>query len=216
MPTLILTTQSRLLDAAERLFAEHGYSGASVRGIVAAAEVDLGAVRYHFGTKAELFCAVIARRLVPLNDERARRLDGLEERAAPSAAGVEDILRAFIEPAVDVLRAKGYGRDFVTLIARVRVERGDYLDPILNKVDTLLARFRDALCAALPDIPEREVSYRFYFTFGAEVNAFIDSITLPMLGRDLPDIFKDPEGVVRRLIRFAAAGLRAPVDEEQP
>ena len=44
-------TKSRLLRVAERLFAEHGFDGVSVRQLTAAAGVNLAAVNYHFGSK---------------------------------------------------------------------------------------------------------------------------------------------------------------------
>ncbi len=50
-----LASRERLLDAAEKLFARYGFNGVSVRQIVHAAKVNLGAVPYHFGTKEELF-----------------------------------------------------------------------------------------------------------------------------------------------------------------
>ncbi|MEO8536230.1 MAG: helix-turn-helix domain-containing protein, partial [Betaproteobacteria bacterium] len=52
-------TKSRLLDAAETLFMEHGYEATSLRALTAAADVNLAAVNYHFGSKEELFHAVL-------------------------------------------------------------------------------------------------------------------------------------------------------------
>ena len=56
------TSRERLLDAAEELFADYGFNGVSVRQIVEAAKVNLGAIPYHFGTKENLFKQVIYRR----------------------------------------------------------------------------------------------------------------------------------------------------------
>ena len=49
--------QSRqaLLATAERLFIERGYRAVSTRDIAEAAQVNLGAIQYHFGSKAGLF-----------------------------------------------------------------------------------------------------------------------------------------------------------------
>ena len=44
-------TRERILDAAERLFMESGYEGASMRMITGEAEVNLAAVNHHFGSK---------------------------------------------------------------------------------------------------------------------------------------------------------------------
>ena len=56
-------TATRILDAAERLFVEHGFEATSLRTITQQAEVNLAAVNYHFGSKDALFQAVLVRRL---------------------------------------------------------------------------------------------------------------------------------------------------------
>ena len=47
-------TKDRILDAAEALFMEHGYEATSLRALTAAADVNLAAVNYHFGSKEDL------------------------------------------------------------------------------------------------------------------------------------------------------------------
>ncbi len=68
-------TKDRILDAAEALFMTHGFEATSLRAITAAAEVNLAAVNYHFGSKEELFEAVLTRRLDPMNQRRVALLD---------------------------------------------------------------------------------------------------------------------------------------------
>jgi AcrR family transcriptional regulator len=48
-------TRSEIVDAARRAFAEHGYDGASLRGIARAAGVDPSLVHHYFDGKAALF-----------------------------------------------------------------------------------------------------------------------------------------------------------------
>ena len=76
-----VATKDRILDAAEALFMEHGFEATSLRAITAAAGVNLAAVNYHFGSKEELFQAVLTRRLDPMNQERARPADGARARS---------------------------------------------------------------------------------------------------------------------------------------
>lgn len=66
------STHSALLQAARRLFARHGYEGASVRAITREAGVNLGAVTYHFGSKRALFEAVAASMADPARERLAR------------------------------------------------------------------------------------------------------------------------------------------------
>ncbi|MEZ0387194.1 MAG: TetR/AcrR family transcriptional regulator, partial [Verrucomicrobium sp.] len=79
-------TREALLDAAERLLIEHGVAGVSTRAVITAANANLGAINYHFGTKDRLILEVFARRLRPLNRERIARLHAVElEHAASNA-----------------------------------------------------------------------------------------------------------------------------------
>ncbi len=53
-------TRERILKAAERLFAEHGYDATSVRAIVAKARVNQAAINYHFAGKEGLYTRGVA------------------------------------------------------------------------------------------------------------------------------------------------------------
>lgn len=52
-------SRDALIGAAEKLFIEKGYEGVSTREIAEAAGVNLGAIQYHFGSKAKLFIETI-------------------------------------------------------------------------------------------------------------------------------------------------------------
>ena len=68
-------TRTQILDAAERLFAERGFRGTSVRAITDSAGANLAAVGYHFGSKAELLTAVIRRVIEPITAAQGAGLD---------------------------------------------------------------------------------------------------------------------------------------------
>ncbi|HEY5168000.1 MAG TPA: helix-turn-helix domain-containing protein, partial [Thermoleophilia bacterium] len=59
-PTDDESTQQRILAAAERLFADHGYANVSVRDIADEAGVTHPLIYYHWGSKRELLAAVVA------------------------------------------------------------------------------------------------------------------------------------------------------------
>ena len=77
-------TKARILDAAEELFMEHGFEATSLRQITATARVNLAAVNYHFGSKEDLFEAVLTRRLDPMNQERLALLTRSSTRRRPN------------------------------------------------------------------------------------------------------------------------------------
>ena len=72
-------TVERILDAAEVLFAERGFSETSLRTITSAAGVNLAAVNYHFGSKKALIQAVFERFLDPLVVEIERRIEQINQ-----------------------------------------------------------------------------------------------------------------------------------------
>ncbi len=91
--------RERLLDEAERLFAEKGFHAVSVREITRAACCNLAAVNYHFGHKDNLYLEVFRSRWLP----RAKRIQervrsSLAGEKVPSPAGVVRALaRGFLE-----------------------------------------------------------------------------------------------------------------------
>ena len=103
-------TQARILDAAEALFMEHGFEATSLRLITAAAGVNLAAVNYHFGSKEELFQAVLTRRLDPMNQARVALLDRFERETAPAPLPCERILAALFIPALQARARSGARR----------------------------------------------------------------------------------------------------------
>jgi AcrR family transcriptional regulator len=82
-------TRARIIKAAARIFAEHGYEGASIRSIVAKADVNQAAINYHFGSKEGLYRAVLKLALVSLQADAA---------AAPATANLsrDAALHAFV------------------------------------------------------------------------------------------------------------------------
>src|SRR5215212_6510170 len=107
----------RILEAAEALFMEHGFEATSLRQLTAAASVNLAAVNYHFGTKEELFQAVLTRRLDPMNQERIELLARIERDAGGRAVAVERILAAMLVPALRLARdERRGGKNFLRLL----------------------------------------------------------------------------------------------------
>jgi TetR/AcrR family acrAB operon transcriptional repressor len=63
-----LETRNVILDTAERVFSERGVSRTSLADIAAAAGVTRGAIYWHFQDKADLFCKMVARVTLPMED----------------------------------------------------------------------------------------------------------------------------------------------------
>ena len=75
--------RERLLDAAERLFAERGFEGTPLRAVAEAAGVNPALVSYYFGGKRGLLEAVFEQALEPMASALQDLMD--DPRAPPTA-----------------------------------------------------------------------------------------------------------------------------------
>lgn len=199
-------TRQRLLDVAERLFAEQSYEATSLRQLTTAAGANLAAVHYHFGSKEGLFRAVFARRAGPINASRLARLAALEARAEPPS--IEELLVALIAPALE-LYADPEWRWYMQLVGRAFTEPGDQWLEADREFEPTHAAFTAAFARALPVLDARTLETRLFFTLG--VQCIVLAIGQAS-GREgcAARAAADPEVLLQELVAFAAAGLRAP------
>lgn len=198
------STRQRLLEAAEGLIAERGVEALSMRAVTQAAGVSVSAANYHFGSKEALVQATLWRVLAPLNQRRLERLDALEAAATDAdPPGLEALVEAFLRPAFEIQSRSGGGvyRRFAVLLhsgppefeARMKVE-------LLNPS---FVRFVEAMSRVLPDRDPRDVALAFQLALGATLHA------LRGHAERLADVQVPDEELLQRLVRFAAAGIRA-------
>ncbi|WP_052494570.1 TetR/AcrR family transcriptional regulator [Cupriavidus basilensis] len=195
--------RERVLDAAERLFAQGGFDGVSMRDIAAAAEVGLPLIVYHFETKRNLYRALFERRKTVFE----ARLAALREPLTDGKDPVEHIVRAFVEPVMRIQNTEG-GLAYAKLVAREasdpkEAERGivaDYFDPFAME-------FVKAIRKALPGNGTSYAHWAYLFAVGALVMSVFDSRIERISGG------KVKAGDMRRkseyLVSFIAAGIRA-------
>ena len=204
-------TKVRILDSAERLFAEHGYDATSLRAITRKAGVNLAAVNYHFSSKEALLRALFARRLELLNQKRLAMLDAFEAQAGGRPVPAEKIVRALMEP---VLRLGGDpaagGSGFGMLLGRMYSWPSAQVNRIfVSELRDQIERFRSAFRRALPQLPAKELYWRIFFSIGAMAHTLAGASLLEIISDGVCDPM-DLDGMVERLIDYAAAGLQAP------
>ncbi|WP_328813934.1 TetR/AcrR family transcriptional regulator [Nonomuraea cypriaca] len=96
-------TRVAILDAAERLFAEHGVGEVSNRQISeAAGQANNFAVGYHFGSKTELVRAIVHRYATETEQRRLRMLAAL-----PDSADLREWISCLVRPVTDHLDGLG-------------------------------------------------------------------------------------------------------------
>jgi AcrR family transcriptional regulator len=208
------SARRRLIEASEQLFADHGWNAVSIRTIVAAADVNLAALHYHFGSKEQLLAEIFAARAKPIAQERMRLLAAIDLDDAPS---LERILEAFLRPALTIGSDHRFGgRAFVKLRARLATEPEAVSRRILaNAFDESSGEFLDALGRALPEIPRADLEWRFHFMLGAMFYTMADAGRIQSLtdGRCDPGRVED---ALENIIPFLAAGFRSAPNSVRP
>ena len=208
-------TKDRILDAAETLFMEHGYEATSLRSLTTAADVNLAAVNYHFGTKEELFEAVLTRRLDPMNQRRLELLTRFESESAPKPLPCERILSALLVPALALARdpARG-GSNFLRLLGRAYADPAPFIRQLLSdQYAEMITRFKAAFARALPQMPRKELSWRLHFIMGALSYTLAGTDALKLIAELNPLETANDEILLRRLAPFLLAGLTAPLPD---
>ena len=206
-------TRTRILDAAEELFMQHGFEGTSMRQLTAKANANLAAVNYHFGSKDALIEAVFRRRLDPMNAARIEDLDRMEKGAGGRPLAPEAIIRAFVGSSLRMIEdAKGGGRNFIRLLGRTYT---DPQKPIRALIGQLYApameRFKRAFERAMPDMPRDEMHWRMHFMFGTLAYTLAATDTVQLIAGCKPEDRYDAALLEARLTAFLLAGLQAPL-----
>ena len=203
-------TKTRILDAAELLFMEHGFEATSLRQLTGAAGVNLAAVNYHFGSKEELFQAVLTRRLDPMNQQRIELLEKMRRDAGGRALSCERILSAMLVPALRLARdEKRGGKNFLRLLGRAYADPAPFIRQFLSaQYAEMIGRYKEAFLEALPHLSRQELTWRLHFVMGA--------LSYTLAGTDALKLFaqvahtENDELLIQRLAPFLVAGLKAP------
>lgn len=195
-------TRQRLLAVAERLFAEKGVKGTSLRAITAEADANLAAVHYHFGGKDALAAAVFEQRLGPMNAERLRQLDAVEAAHPAGPLPLRAVVEAFLAPAFRFGRREG--RMLLQLVARAHVAD----DPALRATFArnfreVAERFVAAFSRAVPGAAVDELFWRVFFVIGSMCHTALNAGMMEAFGH----AEDDDEVVLARMIDFATAGI---------
>lgn len=197
-------TRERLLDAAERLFAERGFRSASVRDITRESSCNIAAVNYHFGGKSNLYREVFLRRLRAV---RQARIEGIERALSHAGSGatlellLQEFTAAFVSPFEDAV-----GRLWMLLIAQ------ELIDPQLppatfqaEMLDPLERVFTAALMEICVGLEREDAALCLHSLMGQLVHM----VHLQRMHHEAGSERWDLTELVAHTVRFSAAGIRA-------
>ena len=198
------SAREKLLDCAERLFAEHGLAGVSLRAINADAGLSPAALHYHFGTQKVLVEALLERQMPALMERRRLLLDALDDRTEPVTT--REILTALIRPQVELLAAGGESAlRYLRLVHRLQAD-GD-LDPgfVIERWPGGVDRLVPLLRKVNPSLPLPVIQLRL----GLAIDVMLRS-----LAHESAPAGGGLEAHVSALLDFLTGAIEAPITGE--
>jgi len=203
-------TKKSILDAAEYLFAQHGYRGTSLREITGRAKVNLAAVNYHFGSKKTLVEEVIKRRLLPLNNIRKKRLEEVRDLSEKKGKkpDIKAVLSAFIEPTLKFKESNPGAEHFFNFIGRSFTDPDNTVrDVFVRYIKPLFQLLFETSCVSLPDHSKDIIFWRLHFTLGSLFH------TMHICGNIKTEFINnqnemDADSLIDLIIPYVTAGMK--------
>lgn len=202
-------TTARILDAAEQLFAEKGFSETSLRMITTRAKVNLAAVNYHFGSKKDLIQAVFARFLTPFTAKLEKELDAMAQ--AQKEPSFDDVLKVLVKTmlarANDEQGTKKLSI-FMRLLGLAYTQAQGHLRKFISEqyANTSL-RLIGYFKSAHPDLSSEAIFWRLHFAIGSAVFTMSSIETLRAMAERDAGNHTSLEQVVDYLVPFISAAM---------
>jgi len=205
--------RTRILEAAELLFAEKGYENATVRDIAAAADCNLASVNYYFGGKNGLYQEVWREHMRRVMEARIASLDAVMSRHDQNPP-LEAVLRAFAKS------FPGPWNDQATAGRLVRLMAREMIDPRLpaemfavDVIQPTMQIMRVFLMKAYPEIDPSKIPLMI-FSVAAQLVHMIR--VKGMFDHGLPAEMRcwDVAEVVEHIVKFSAGGIRAYMEKQ--
>jgi AcrR family transcriptional regulator len=199
-------TRAAILSAAERLYADRGFGDVTLRDIVAAADVNLAAVNYHFGSKDELIAELFVTRSIQTNRERLNELKAAEE-AGGGRAGIDAILRALVGPTLrGCLGPDRQRSDAARFMIRASIESVPPIRRIKNREVDHLRKFAAAMKRSLPERDVVDLYWGLHFALAMAHQTIRDSERLIKLSEGMCDL-NDVAGIIDRIVAVSVLAL---------
>lgn len=208
--------RERLLDAAEALFAEHGFHGTSMRDITAMASTRLANVNDHFGSKEVLFKEVIARRAPLINADRLALMSAVLASKS-KAAKVRAVVKAFALPLLARSQESEGWRNYLRLVAQLTNNRSAVLLLIAEHFSPMARMFTEQIGQILPELTPRQQMNAYQLMVSSAMVVFADNRRIDLMSagaessadfaRHCEDMVKFATGGILALAKGPAGGL---------
>ncbi len=199
--------RERILDAAEELFALHGFDGVTIRQVTRMAAVDVALAHYYFGTKRGLFDAVFLRRAAVINEARLKAIDDYQVNPGPNGATIEGFIQAFLDPVIERCVSGDPGwKNYLAIVARVNNTPRWGGETMARYFDPVIHRLIDAIRGIMPGAHDIDLYWSYHFLSGALTLTFAETGRIDLLSSGVCRS-TDLEAVRARMAPFIAAGF---------
>lgn len=201
-------TRDRLLDVAERLFADRGFESTPIREITRQAKCNLSAVNYHFHGKDNLYQEVFRRRLGALREQRLasiRRGRGAHQRPASIESLLRSFAAAFIEPLLDKDGGERVTQLMLREVVNPRLPSDLFLDEMVRPIQHELHQALTTVCPGL----DRKAAMLCVQSIVGQLLQIALARRLVREGEHQAAVMSDMGPLLEHFVRFSAGGLRA-------
>ena len=184
------------MDAALDLLAQRGEDAVTLRELTDAAEANVAAVSYHFGSLRSLCDVAIEESLESYLAAQQEAVSALD-----SESTLEALAAAFARPMIRALAAGGRDLAVMRIVARVALDPPEGWDRFDPRFDRIRADVRRVLKANIPDVKARELTLRTRVVAG-----MLNWIALAPVGEELEE--KSEAQLERLLVPVLAGAFR--------
>lgn len=194
--------RNRLLDAAERLFAENGYNGTSIRDLTSAADCNIAAVNYHFGGKDKLYIQMFHRQLLRMMNGHKEVINRVTNTPGST---LEDLLRGVVSQPLKQIERNDPSGAIMKLMVREVLNQHIGKDEILGEFKSeFFSLLGDAIRVFCPSLNLRDTQMLFFTLDAMVIHPVLFSEFYLEVVEDL-----DFDGIIDHIVKVAAAGIRA-------
>jgi AcrR family transcriptional regulator len=186
-------TRTRLMEAALDLIAERGEEGVTLRELTDAADANVAAVSYHFGSLRALLDGAI-------EDALERYLAAQQEAVSALAleSTLEEVAAAFAQPMISALTKGGRDRAAIRIVARAAIDPPGGWERFDARFDQIRADVVRVLKVQLSGVKTRELIFRIRCAAG-----MLNWLALAPVGAEVSDM---SERQAQRLLVPIVAG----------
>jgi AcrR family transcriptional regulator len=167
-------TKERILASAERLFADNGFDGVSMREIAADAKSQLALIHYHFGTKLNVYRAIWAARYTSEVANRREAGFAALNFNEPRSKIVRSLVELYLLPILKMTETESL-KSFVAIGARESTDPKERERGVLKEfLDDTARRFLGCFARALPELSPADIAWGYQAMLGASVMHIAD------------------------------------------